>query len=449
MYFGTVNSAFILCIGKVRSNLVHSKPRILLYSHDTFGLGHLRRSLSIAKQIACYIPGSHQLLITGSMVAGAFGLPPRLDMVKLPALSKRSSGKYKSRALPITLKQTIAWREQMILQAVINFRPDLVLVDKVAGGVRGELLPALRHLKTWSPDTRLVLGMRDIEDDPETTRAEWAANGTAQLHRYVYDRILLYGQRDLFDPVEAYGMSEHVTAKLTATGYLRRAHAPRTLASVRGELNIGDEPLILVTIGGGGDGYDIIKTYLDMLASFPDQTPYHSLIVTGPLMAQKKRTLLRRTVRNGSATLIEFTPDLISYMAAADLVVSMAGYNTTCEIMSLQKRALLIPRVHVRTEQLIRAERLAERGLVHVLHPAELSPKRLATTIETAMAAPPPSVTLDMNGLERITKAIHDLLEEARAGGTKEHRRRKEPRPGQYQQIHTQPHTMPSFMHYG
>jgi predicted glycosyltransferase len=153
--------------------------------------------------------------------------------------------------------------------------------------------------------------MRDIEDDPETTRAEWAANGTAQLHRYVYDRILLYGQRDFFDPVEAYGMSEHVTAKLTATGYLRRAHAPRTPASVRGELNIGDESLILVTIGGGGDGYDIIKTYLDMLASFPDQTPYHSLIVTGPLMAQKKRTLLRRTVRNGSATMIEFTPDLI------------------------------------------------------------------------------------------------------------------------------------------
>jgi predicted glycosyltransferase len=109
---------------------VHSKPRILLYSHDTFGLGHLRRSLSIAKQIARDIPGSHQLLVTGSMVAGAFGLPPRLDMVKLPALSKRSSGKYKSRALPITLKQTIAWREQMILQAAINFKPDLVLVDK-------------------------------------------------------------------------------------------------------------------------------------------------------------------------------------------------------------------------------------------------------------------------------------------------------------------------------
>jgi hypothetical protein len=69
----------------------------------------------------------------------------------------------------------------MILQAVTNFQPDLVLVDKVAAGVQGELLPALRYLRAYSPQTRLVLGMRDIEDSPEITRREWAANGTPQL----------------------------------------------------------------------------------------------------------------------------------------------------------------------------------------------------------------------------------------------------------------------------
>lgn len=386
------------------------KPRIFLYSHDTFGLGHLRRSLSIAEQIAGDISGSHQLLVTGSMVAGAFGLPPRLDMVKLPALSKRSSGKYKSRALPLTLKQTIAWREQMILQAVINFKPHLVLVDKAAAGVHGELLPTLRHLRTWSPNTKLVLGMRDIEDSPEATRAEWAANGTSRLQDNVYDRILLYGQREVFDPVRAYSMSDRAAAKLFATGYLRRAHVRRTLASVRGELNIGDKPLVLVTVGGGGDGYEIVKTYLNMLAAFPDEIPYHSLVVTGPLMARRKRALLRRTARTRPVTLLEFTPDLISYMAAADLIVSMAGYNTTCEILSLKKRALLIPRVHVRAEQHIRAERLAERGLVHMLHPAELTPNRLAAEIEALLSAPLPTVTLDMNGLERISEAIAALL---------------------------------------
>ena len=154
-----------------------AKPRILLYSHDTYGLGHLRRSLTIANQLAVDVKKSHQLLITGSMVAGAFALPPRLDLVKLPALSKRSNGAYTARTLPLTLRNTIAWREQMILQAAINFNPDIFLVDKSPSGVHGELLPAFRYLKTWSPHTRIVLGMRDIEDSPEKTRAEWAAAG--------------------------------------------------------------------------------------------------------------------------------------------------------------------------------------------------------------------------------------------------------------------------------
>ncbi len=392
---------------------MYKNPRVLLYSHDTFGLGHLRRNLSIAKQLNQDIPGIHQLLMTGSMVVGAFGLPSRLDMIKLPAISKRSSGQYKSRALPTTLKQTLAWREQMILQSVINFRPNLVLVDKVADGVRGELLPALRHLKTWSPQTKLVLGMRDIEDSPEQTRAEWAANGTVSLHEQVYDHILLYGERELFDPVKAYQMSAEATAKLIPTGYLRRDKPKRASASVRGELGIGDKPLVLVTVGGGGDGLEIIQTYQNMLASLPGDPTFHSLIVTGPLMSRKSRILIKRGLISEHATLIEFTPDLLSYMAVADLVISMAGYNTTCEILSLKKRALLIPRVKVREEQLMRAERLQQCGLAHMLHPKALNPESMAEAVHTAMASPPPVVNLNMNGLECISEAVREMLAES------------------------------------
>ena len=395
-----------------------SKPRILLYSHDTYGLGHLRRSLSVAAQIASDIPNAHQLLITGSMVAGAFGLPPRLDMVKLPALSKRSSGKYKARTLPLSLKRTLAWREQMILQAVVNFKPHLILVDKVAGGVHGELLPTLRHLKVWSPRTKIVLGMRDIEDSPVATRAEWAKNKIPHLLDNVYDAILLYGQRALFDPLSAYEMSPSAAAKVIECGYLRRAlslsdplaASSRSPKAIRRELAIGDKPLVLVTVGGGGDGYEIIKTYQEMLATQVGEAPYHSVIVTGPLMAEGKRQLLRQATYQQPITLLEFTPDLVSYMAAADLVVSMAGYNTVCEILSLQKRAILIPRMRVRAEQSLRAMRLAERGLAQLLLPTELSAKRLAAEIDSALSAPPPTVTLDLDGLPKVSAAIANLL---------------------------------------
>ena len=177
-------------------------PRIMLYSHDTYGLGHLRRSLNIARQLSNDIKNAHQLLVTGSMVAGAFSLPPRLDLIKLPALSKRSTGAYTPRTLPLSLQQTISWREQMILQAVDAFQPDLFLVDKSPAGVHGELLPTLEHLRRWQPDTKIVLGMRDIEDCPSKTQAEWAASGVYELFEETYDHILYYGQRSFFDPVQ-------------------------------------------------------------------------------------------------------------------------------------------------------------------------------------------------------------------------------------------------------
>jgi predicted glycosyltransferase len=386
------------------------KPRILLYSHDTYGLGHLRRSLAIAGQIAQDLPQAHQLLVTGSMVAGAFDLPPQLDMIKLPALSKRSSGQYKARALPLTLKQTLAWREEMILQAVVNFAPNLVLVDKVAAGAQGELLPTLRHLKTWLPKTHLVLGMRDIEDSPEATCTEWEENETRRLHDEVYDCLLYYGERAVFDPIAAYDMSPWAAAKLVECGYLRRDLAPRSPEEIRRELGIGECLLIVVTVGGGGDGYDIVKTYLDLLVAIPGDSPYHSLIVTGPLMAQNKHAALARLAQRPDVTLLEFTADLGSYLNAADLVVSMAGYNTTCEILSLGKRAILIPRGHTRAEQRIRATSLAERELAHLLLPEELTPGRLETVISTALAAPPPDVSLNLDGLTNAGRAIHAQL---------------------------------------
>ncbi len=391
------------------SSTMAIKPRILLYSHDTYGLGHLRRSLAVAHQLAQDIPDLHQLLITGSMVAGAFSLPPRLDMVKLPALSKRSSGQYKARSLPLTLRQTLRWREQMILQAALNFRPHLVLVDKVPGGVHGEMLPTLRYLRTWSPETRIVLGMRDIEDSPEATRAEWHANGTHQLLEQVYDAILLYGERRLFDPVAAYGMTPRAAQKLRECGYLRRNTQPRPPDMVRRELDVTDRPLVVVTVGGGGDGYPILRTHLQMVEEHrPD---FHSLVVTGPLMPRGKRALLQRMAQGQDVTLLEFTPDLPSYIHAADLVVSMAGYNTVCELLSLGQRALLIPRVRVRAEQRIRATQMAQQGLAQVLLPSELTPARLLQAIQQGLAAPPPRISLALDGLERVSQAIQELLE--------------------------------------
>jgi predicted glycosyltransferase len=387
-----------------------SHPHILLYSHDTYGLGHLRRTLAIANQLAFDIQEASQLLITGSMVAGAFELPPHFDLIKLPALTKRSDGRYMARALPMSLDATISWREQIILQAAIAFEPDLVLVDKTPAGVQGELLPTLQYLKSYRPNTRLILGMRDIEDDPKTTCAEWAVSNTRQLHEEVYDGLLYYGEREIFDPVREYAMSRIAAKKLMACGYLGGARPTKSRKTLRSELGTGDQPLIVVTVGGGGDGFDLLKTYYDALAMDQDLAGMHSLLVTGPLMTRSKCDLLCNISRGEHLHQLKFTPDLVSYLAAADLVVSMAGYNTVCEILSLGVRALLVPRVKPRQEQLLRAQLLAERGLVRALLPDDLSPERLASEIKIALNSPPPKGTVNLDGLKQVSRTITNFL---------------------------------------
>jgi predicted glycosyltransferase len=269
-----------------------------------------------------------QLLVTGSMQSHRFDLPERRDYIKLPAVDKRSSGVYGSRVLPLPFEATMAWREHIIFNAVQHFQPDVVLVDKAPAGVQGEILRALIHLKVDRPQTQLVLGMRDIEDEAAVVRAAWAREGIYALLEEVYDTILLYGSGAIYDPVREYDLSPTVETKMIPCGYIRRSEPIRPRPQVRRDLHLRTDRLVDVTAGGGGDGFALLDTYLHMLEGLRSRgpAPFDSLLITGPLMASNKRARLCRLASPGQAlTMMEFTPDLLSYLGAADLIVSMGG----------------------------------------------------------------------------------------------------------------------------
>ena len=400
--------------------MTKTRKRVLLYSHDTYGLGHLRRSLAIAWSVSQHIPRSRQLLITGSAVAGAFSLPPRLDMVKLPSISKRSSGAYMPRSLPIPVEEIIDWRADMIRQAAAHFQPDLVLVDKAPAGALGELLLTLKFLRVHLPETQIVLGMRDIEDSPEATRAEWTAAGIYTLLEDVYDAILLYGKRSIFDPVGAYGLSPETAAKIIECGYICTPGTGRSPRRVRRELGLLEKPFILVTAGGGGDGFPLLDRTLAMFESGLGQS-VQPLFVTGPFMPQDKRLQLETRGQASGIRVVDFTPDLTSYLAVADLVISMAGYNTVCEILTHRRQALLYPRFQVRQEQHMRAARMEELGLVRMLTPEDLEPKRLWAEIHARLNVPPPERIFPMDGLAQATRSLATLLQTGKARTAQTH----------------------------
>ena len=389
---------------------------IMLYSHDSYGLGHIRRTLEIASHLVEQIPEASLVILTGSMQAHTYALPPRTEYIKLPTLTKDEAGAYCSRSLPHPINITIELRQRIIWESLCMLKPDIFLVDKSPAGIKGELLPALRHCKAFLPHTKLVLGMRDIEDDPHHVAEEWNKSGVISLLEHTYDAIFLYGTPTLYDPVKEYQLSPLIGEKLIPCGYIGRTHSAPPKEHVRRELGLRTDRFVLVTPGGGDDGYAIVDTHVRLLREKirPGCHEFDSLIVTGPLMCPKKRHLLKQAAGEDLAlTVIDFTPHLYDYLRAADLVVSMGGYNTVVEILTANQRGIIVPRVHPRLEQWIRAERLAAKGLLEMIHPSALTPDSLFHAITQSLQRPrpprPQDTGIDLNGAGNVSRAVKQL----------------------------------------
>ena len=202
--------------------------RILAYCHDGVGLGHFHRTLAISERVRKTIPSSTFLLATGTPYVPIFELPQGVDYIKLPAIAKTGSQSYRGKYLNTPIEQILRCREAILLSTAQTYDPQVLLVDKAPAGVCGELLPTLRWLRKHRPQTRIIFGMRDIEDDPERTIAQWSAGGAVAALDECYDEIWVYGMRNVFDSIEAYRLPASVRDKMHFVGYVVQDLMPRS-----------------------------------------------------------------------------------------------------------------------------------------------------------------------------------------------------------------------------
>ncbi|MBX3015912.1 MAG: hypothetical protein KF832_30610 [Caldilineaceae bacterium] len=395
---------------------LHRTPnqlRIALYSHDTQGLGHIRRNVAIAEALAAGLDQPAILLISGAQVAGAFDLPPGTDCLTVPALGKTPTGQYHARSLGVSLNRLVELRATMIQAALTAFDPDVLIVDKVPQGALDELLPALQVLKATGK-TRCILGLRDILDDPVTTRHEWVKSNSDHLIRTYYDALWVYGDPTVYDAVTEYDWAPDIAAKVAYTGYLNRLQT-RTEPLDRNPtlldaLQVHDRRLVLCAVGGGQDGYPVAHAF----AQTPLPADTVGVLLTGPYMPAAQRAELQALAQQqANLHLINFTTDPAPLYQRADAVIAMGGYNTTCEILAAQKHALLVPRVTPRLEQWIRAQRLHELGVLDIVHPDHLSPARIAHWLHQRPRPLASRCPIDLDGLTRLPHLLTNLVTDA------------------------------------
>lgn len=388
--------------------------RILMYSHDAYGLGNIRRMLEIAGHLVQSDPDVSILLVSGSPMAHAFRMPARVDYIKLPSVGRNEGGSPCVRSLGLGYGQVIRLRAGVIAAAALDFLPDLVLVDKQPFGIDDELAPALALLRERAHPPKMVLLLRDILDAPEATRLQWERRRHHETIHDYYDRVLVVGTEQVFDAAAEYGFPESTARKVRYCGYIERPAPAKPAEQVRRELGLGAGPLALVTAGGGGDGWHLMRTYLDGLAGRGD-CGFDTLLVVGPEMAREQQAeLARMAARCARVVVREFTDDMMSCMGAADVVVAMGGYNTVCELLTLRKKMLIVPRVKPVQEQWLRAKRMQDMGLLRVIHPDALTPETLIGAVRDELARQPDGgdalQAFALDGLPRIGAAIAELL---------------------------------------
>jgi predicted glycosyltransferase len=356
------------------------------------------------------------LTITDSPLGAYFGTAPQQDYLKLPSIRKLSPGHWSPIKLPLRFSEVSQLRRELIRTAVLAFDPDVLLVDHMPHGAVGELLPTLEALRARRAATKVVLGLRDIIDAPETVLRVWRTEGAFEALEHFYDLVLVYGERRLFDVATEYRFPEAVVRQTRHCGYLCTPMAARYTRRVRSRYHADGAPrkLVVAMAGGGADAYPMMRALLDALPVVRQRQPVALLVVTGPFMPPLDRHDLQVRAAVCGALIRRSVADPLSYIEAADLVVAMAGYNTTVETLRSGRPTLLIPRPGPSAEQRMRASLFAGSRWVHTLAPEDLRPEAVAQSMLDCLESPPAPLDgqgPDLGGLATAAGHLLSLLE--------------------------------------
>ena len=386
--------------------------RIAIYCQDSLGLGHLRRNTIIGRQLLEACPEADILLFTDSPAGPFFQLPDGMDHVKLPSIRKVDAGQWQSTRLQIETAELLEWRSALLQKTLLHYQPDLFLVDHMPAGAVGELLPALEALKQARPDCFMVLGLRDILGAKDVIARTWQSDGAYEALGRYYHRALIYGDPWVFNTCEAYCLPT-LSYGIHYCGYVVNRARVQPADKFRQCAGIPAGRFVYVSAGGGADGDSLMRTYLQAIRLLGTRAGFSTLMAVG---INAPRAVFRELEAMAEGLPVEIVPsvsDGLSAIAAADLVVCMAGYNTVSELLSLGKKSLVIPRAGPSAEQRMRAGLFARKALIDVLDPDDLCPEILAERLVADLERndyPARDETMDMCGANRAADRILELL---------------------------------------
>lgn len=388
-----------------------NKPRLLFYCQHILGIGHLIRSMEIVRGL---LTDFEVCFVNGGRVIEDFPIPAGVQVVNLPAIATDTEFQALRAIDPNQdLDAVFAERTTTLVDLVDRFHPDVLVVELFPFGRRRfstELVPCIESARARG--AKVVCSLRDIVVTKQD-RARHEAKICRLMNQY-FDLLLIHGD-PAFQPLElSFSRVSDLHCPVVYTGYVVQAsaEAETPLIDPDGKRPVEDHhPLILTSVGGGRFGHELLFSVV-AAAPYLTHLPHQLLVFSGPFCPPDVFAALEaQAAQHPNVTLQRYTPNLLAHMHRADLSISMAGYNTTMNVLTSGVRAMVLPFTgNDDQEQTLRAERLEELGIVRVIRPDDLSPEQLAQRMVGCLQQRPPARSFDFQGVAKTAAQLRALV---------------------------------------
>lgn len=383
--------------------------RIVFYCQHVLGVGHVFRSLEIIKGLK-----DHEVIMVTGGAEVEFDKPSHMTQIQLPGLMMTPDFKD---FIPLEegvtdVEDVLTRRLEQFKGIMREYRPDVFLVELFPFGrkkFRFELLPILESVNfgSWGP-CKAVCSVRDILVEKDDMKRQ--VHRVHQMLNPNFQAVLVHSDPKLVRLDETFPGVDGIVPEVHYTGYVARAPEPGAGAALRQELGIGDAPLIVQSVGGGHIGGNLLRS---TLAASPllARTHRHKLIVfTGPYASDEDFAEYQAMAKGHDwITVKRFTKRFPDYLDAANLSVSLGGYNTTMNLLATNTYGLMYPFLQNR-EQRMRTARLEERGIVKMLLDEDLAPGIMAANMAAGLDRAPKPHGLDLNGGPTSARILERLI---------------------------------------
>ncbi|NDJ20334.1 glycosyl transferase [Nostoc sp. B(2019)] len=386
--------------------------RLMFYCQHILGMGHLVRSMEIVRGLT---KDFQICFINGGEIIKEFEFPAGVEIINLPAIKTDSEFEELQVVDDIfSLTEAKEIRKNQLLKIFDQFQPDILMIELFPFGRRRfsfELIPLLERAKSNRSSTKVVSSLRDIVVTKQHKQAKHEEKVCNLINQY-FDLLLVHGDPEFVPLEETFSRVSDLKCAVHYTGYVvQEPPMHPVLTDEEKELINSDKPLILVSVGGGRFGHELLDCVVKTAPWLEKKLPHNIQVFTGPFMPEDKFNQLQVMAKDSKNIRIgRYTPYLLSYMKKAQLSISMSGYNTTMNVLTTGVRAMILPFTgNQDREQTIRAEKLSNLGVVRLLKPNDLQPDYLALKIINYLEYQPNKISFDFAGVEKTASLLKAL----------------------------------------